>query len=355
MPLDEPRWWYGPDGALDPVARLLSPAGNLYGRIAERRFRGCKPYRAMVPVICIGNFTAGGTGKTPLALLVGEHLTASGERPVFLTRGYRGKQTGPVWLEAARHGAEAAGDEPLLLARAGPVMIARDRLAGAKAIEQSSVPATVIVMDDGLQNPLLAKDLTIAVVDGSRGLGNGRVIPAGPLRAPLGFQLGLVEGIVVNGRGPSGDEAPILRMLKREFHGPVLEASAVPAGDVSWLRDVEVLAYAGIANPERFFSLLGRLGARVVDKASFADHHAFSETDAEDLLRRASARGATLVTTEKDHVRLAGQSGRRGTLYGASRTLPIRLEFDDRELTRLTALIDAALKTQRSRVASSQR
>lgn len=344
MPLEEPSWWYDPAGRSSARARLLAPLGDLAGHLAVRRYQRTSPYRSRLPVICVGNFTAGGTGKTPLSLHIAEHLKSAGESPVYLTRGYGGTRPGPVWLDAARDTARDVGDEPLLLARQASVMISRDRRKGALAIEQGARSASVIVMDDGLQNPALAKDLTLAVVDGVRGLGNGRVIPAGPLRAPLDFQLGLIDGIVVNG----GGEAPaVLEELKRYFHGPVLHASAVAAGETRWIEDRPLVAFAGIANPVRFFSLVERLGGRISERIVFADHHAFSEADAKRILRRASAHGAALVTTEKDWVRLTGSGGARLALREAARTLPIRLTFDAAQTSRLASLLDGALSRVR--------
>ena len=292
MPFDEPGWWYGAD---DRRARWLAPAARLWSRVAIARHARQHPYRSRLPVICIGNFTAGGTGKTPLALHIAALLKNAGENPVLLTRGYGGRLAGPLWVEPGRQDASDVGDEPLLLARTAPVMLARDRRRGALAIEAEenvggAGPASVIVMDDGLQNPALAKDLAIALVDGMRGVGNGLVMPAGPLRAPLEFQLGLVDAIVVTRRpgaadpvtqaaqattpttpptttatdaqpglsgqsaksGKSGEPAEppasamdpttapiagprVLASLRQGFPGPVLSAAQSPVGDTSWL------------------------------------------------------------------------------------------------------------------------
>jgi tetraacyldisaccharide 4'-kinase len=235
------------------ASTLLAPFGDLAAFLAESRFKSRQPYRSRLPVICVGNFTAGGTGKTPLALFIMDYLKGRGESPVCLTRGYGGRAAGPAWVDPATHTAREVGDEPLLLARAGPVLVARDRTAGVKAIESGGAPASLIVMDDGMQNPAIAKDLVIAVVDGERGLGNGRVIPAGPLRARLEFQTGLADCIVVNGRGgETGSQGRVLESLKRSFPGPVLAARAEPAADTSWLGAAPVVAYAGIGHPERF-------------------------------------------------------------------------------------------------------
>lgn len=350
MPLKEPGWWYRADGG-GLAVRLLRPAARAYGAIAEARFRRHQPYRSSLPVICIGNFTAGGTGKTPLTRLVLEHLISLGERPVCLSRGYGGSLAGPVWVEPGRHRADEVGDEPLLLARSAPVVVSRDRVQGAQAIEAAEPKATVIVMDDGLQNPSLAKDLSIAVVDANRGMGNGHVIPAGPLRAPLRFQIGLVDCIVVNGRSepqPAGDET-VLERLKRRFPGPVLRAEPQPDGDVTALAGAKVAAFAGIANPRRFFRLLGDIGAEIVHTASFADHHEITDAEAEALMAAARRLDAKLITTEKDAARLAGASGARGRLRDSSLTLPIKTVFLERDAMRLDALLHPELRAPKVR------
>jgi tetraacyldisaccharide 4'-kinase len=354
--LDEPGWWYGAGRREELVARILAPLGELYGSVLESRFKGHGPYTSRLPVICIGNFTAGGTGKTPLALFVMGYLESLGEHPVCLTRGYGGSAAGPAWVARGKSTAREVGDEPLLLARAGPTLVARDRKAGAQLIEEAQVPASVIVMDDGMQNPELKKDLVLAVVDGSRGLANGRVIPAGPLRAPLDFQAGLVDCVVVN--GPGGDSAAeesIIDRLKRTFPGPVLAADVAPFGDVAWLRSAPVVAYAGIGNPDRFFHLLAELGADIIARKPYADHHAFSQADAAALLAEAWSNGAQLVTTEKDLARLEGAAGKCVELCAASRALAIRLKFEERDLIRLTSLIDATLKAKGQGKAADQR
>ncbi len=244
----------------------------------------------------------------------------------------------------------------MLLARAAPTLVARDRRAGAEAIEREERGHTVIVMDDGMQNPSLAKSLVIALVDGKRGLGNGRVIPAGPLRAPLEFQFGLVDCIVVNEPaaadrdGGTTQPGSVREALRRDFPGPVLVARTEPTGEVGWLTQQPVLAYAGIGNPGRFFDMLAGLGASLVARVDLGDHHVYSEIDAVRLLERAREAGAQLVTTEKDMVRLAGATGTRAhgacaELAAASRAVPIRLVFDDRDKSRLLSLVAAALKT----------
>ena len=200
---------------------LLSPAAWVYGRMAQRRFERRTPYASRLPIVCIGNFTAGGTGKTPLTQAVVRLLQDRGIRPVVLSRGYGGSIKDATVVDAAHHRAAEVGDEPLLLAQGVPVVIARDRRAGVQLIEGGGIPADVVIMDDGLQNPSVRKNLVVALVDGGRGVGNGAVIPAGPLRAPLEFQLGLADAIVVNGRSAvAGAERNVLDQLRRRFPGP---------------------------------------------------------------------------------------------------------------------------------------
>lgn len=343
MRLDEPRWWYAPPG--DLRARLLTPVAHLYGWIAERRYRRAVPYRARPAVVCIGNFTAGGTGKTPLSLLIAEAAGARGLEPAFLTRGFGGRAAGPLRVEPGKTGAGLVGDEPLLLARVAPTVVARDRTAGIRAIEETLPATRLVIMDDGLQNGSLAKDLTIAVVDGMRGIGNGEVIPAGPLRAPIGFQLDLVDAIVVNGP-PGQEEAPgsVLNRLRRQFQGPVLAATVAAAADTSWLGGTPVVAFAGIGHPERFFATLRDLGATVVAQHAFPDHHTYSATDSRRLVAEAARKQAILVTTEKDLVRLDATDTDVRTLAAATRALPIRLDFVERDLMRLMALVDGVIE-----------
>ena len=341
MPLSEPGWWYR-DG-LAWQAALLAPLGWLYGRAAQARYQRALPYRSRYPVICIGNFTAGGTGKTPMALGVASILRDLGRTPVFLSRGYGGTLNGPIFIDATRHTAASVGDEPLLLAQSAPAVVARDRAAGAQFIERAAVSGTVIVMDDGLQNPSLVKDLTIAVIDGQRGLGNLGVIPAGPLRAPLAFQTALANALVING-GNETQHFPGLAALRQTYSGPLLAAQTQVAANARPLKDKKVVGYAGIANPGRFFRALETQGAIVCDRMAFRDHHVFSPTDCERLLTSAAAHGASLITTQKDFARLQGRpEPPLQRLRSASQTLDIELVLAGKDPGILRELIAAAL------------
>lgn len=342
MRLDEPAWWY-PPGKAPAIVRVLRPASMLYGWAVARRFRRVQPYRSLLPVICVGNLTAGGTGKTPLAIHIGQALIDMGERPVFLTRGYGGRNKGPHLVDTRSDDAGDVGDEALLLANVAPTVVARDRAAGAQAIE-STLSSSIIIMDDGLQNPLLHKDLTIALVDARRGIGNGEVLPAGPLRAPLQLQLALVDAIMVN-RPPGHHDGTGLEWLSGDFAGPILTATPEPNGDVAWIRNARLVAFAGIGHPDRFFRLLSEIGGNVVATVPLPDHHAFRAKDAEQILALAGSLDAIAVTTEKDYVRLGTGSGPLAQLRDRSRTLRIRLALDQASTTKLDALLRSALRT----------
>ncbi len=312
-------WWHEP-GAL---SALLSPLGALYGAVTAQRLKQAG-YRAKVPVICIGNPTLGGAGKTPTAIAAGEILKTNGRRPYFLTRGYGGSESGPLLSDPSKHSARDIGDEALLLAAVAPTVVASDRAAGAKFAEENG--ADVIVMDDGFQNPSLTKDFSILVIDGAKGLGNARVFPAGPLRAPLSVQLSRAHAIFVIGEGEAGSAAAEhgksagLEVLRAKF--------AADAGAASQLKGRRVLAFAGIGDPEKFFRSLEAAGAEVSLKRSLPDHHRFSAREANELIGEAAKKGLILVTTEKDRARMQRDEA-LANLRAKSLTLPVKLAFDD--------------------------
>ena len=326
----EPGWWYRHGSAME---RALAPFAAIYGHVATQRLTRGTPYRSRLPVVCVGNFTAGGSGKTPFTAMLAERLIARGERPAILSRGYGGSERGPHWVHRQADISARVGDEPLLLARIAPVMVSRDRKAGAIAIEAAGAH-TVILMDDGLQNPALVKDLSFAVIDGARLLGNRAVIPAGPLRAPLDVQLPLVQAIVYNGpvSGHFEDELG----WRREI--PALHASLTTTG--VWLGGQRLVAYAGIGNPDRFFDTARALGATLVEAVAFPDHARFTDNDATRLLETAARHGASLITTEKDQVRLAG-STKLEALAAASAVLPVRMALASGDEGVLDGLLDS--------------
>lgn len=308
-------WWDKPGLA----ANLFSPLAAIYGAIAARRLVQSGA-RAGVPVICIGNPTVGGAGKTPAALAVGRLLIAAGETPVFLTRGYGGRLAGPVLVEPA-HTALQVGDEPLLLGRVAPTVVAENRVAGAALAKQQG--ATAIVMDDGFQNPALEKDLSILVIDARRGIGNGYVLPAGPLRAPLDPQLALAGALLVVGEGGLPFAAP---------DGlPVFHATLEPDRDaIAGLAGSKVLAFAGIGDPDKFFATLAAAGIDAPERRAFGDHHAYTAKEARALLNDARRHKLTLLTTEKDMARMQTDPA-LAELTGATRTLSVTLAVKEME------------------------
>lgn len=341
MSLDEPDWWYPePNRRESAWPGLLSPVSRIVAAVARKRLSRVAGYVSHLPVICVGNLTVGGTGKTPMTRVIAELLMSRGERPVVLSRGYGGRLSGPVAVDPAHHQARDVGDEPLLLARWVPVVISKDRRQGARFIERMAIAPTVILMDDGLQNPELKQDLSIALVDARRGLGNGRVLPAGPLRADIADQAPRIGVIVVTGETDPMRTTPGLDHLRHEVGGAaVLASRVVTEGDTHWLYDEPVIAYAGIANPGRFFALLKSRHAKVLEEVSFPDHKPFTARDAKSLLERAKSRSATLVTTEKDLARLANTRGPLADLAAASRTVPIAITLPEFDRVRLETLL----------------
>jgi tetraacyldisaccharide 4'-kinase len=314
-----PSFWWREPGL---EAALLAPVAAVYGAIASHRLAR-RGQRADVPVVCVGNPTLGGAGKTPTALAVAGLLAGRGERPVFLTRGYGGRLAGPVRVDPAAHRAEDVGDEPLLLARAFPTIVARERVAGAHVAQAAG--ASVVVMDDGFQNPSLVKDAAILVIDSERGIGNGRVCPAGPLRAPFDVQLARAHAVVVVGeRGnASGAARSAEAAAIPVFHGRLLPDRAAAAR----LAGKRVLAFAGIADPDKFFRTLAGAGIAAPLRRGFPDHHRYTAAEASRLLAEADVSGLSLVSTEKDVVRLNGE-GALAELRARVESLPVTLAFD---------------------------
>ena len=335
-----PEFWWRPPGI---VARLLRPPAALYGAIAARRMEQ-QGTRSALPVLCVGNFVVGGSGKTPFAIAIAERLVELGERPAFLTRGYGGALPGPIVVEPATHAPSEVGDEALLLASRAMTVVARSRPDGAKLIERSA--ASVIVMDDGLQNPSLCKDLAFAVVDTQTGLGNGLCIPAGPLRAPLSDQWRFVQALVLV--GPATGIAKLLGQEARRRDLSVIAANLVPDGSVAaQFVGRRVVAFAGIGRPDKFFATLRSIGAVVVGEHSFPDHHRFSTRELAALGAQAMEAQATLVTTEKDFARIGAPPA---DMLPGLRALPVHARIENgHELDRL---LERALASHRRQLQS---
>jgi len=334
----DPAFWWADHS---PAATLLAPVGTLYGAIAARRM--ARPGRkAPVPVICVGNFTLGGAGKTPTSIALARLLSESGHCPFFLSRGYGGRVAGPVQVE--HQCAFEVGDEPLLLRRVAPTIVAHDRPAGAQAAAKAG--ADTIVMDDGLQNPSVEKDLAIAVIDGRRGIGNGRIFPAGPLRAPLEAQLDHIDAVLVVGSVRRAAERVIDFAQRRGL--PVLHGELRPAPDaVAALAGKPVLAFAGIADPEKFFATLEAHGIPTVIRKPFPDHHRYAVDEMAVLVACAQRESLTLVTTEKDMVRLRGEPG-AADLIARSTVLPVTLAF--RDTSAVEAMLHDVIGSKRTSV-----
>ena len=315
----EPGFWHGP-ASLN--AHLLKPLAALYGAVAARRLQR-RGLNAGIPVLCVGNYHVGGAGKTPTVLALAKLLRELGETPVVLSRGYGGKLRGPVRVDPVRHAASDVGDEPLMLAAALPVVVSRKRADGVPLARAQG--ATVILMDDGFQSPAIVKDASLIVIDSARGIGNGQVFPAGPLRAPLRPQLARTDALIVVGNGSAAEtvSAEIAAQGK-----PVLSAHLKPDdAQVAQLRGKRVLAFAGIGDPTRFFNTLRASGIDVAGQRAFADHHPYSQAEIESLIAEAKRDGLTLVTTEKDLARLRDWSQQIVPF-------PVTLEFDDPALLR---------------------
>ena len=305
-----PDFWSGRDFLSRLIVALLTPIGWIYGWSVRYRAGHTASYRAAAKVVCVGNLTAGGTGKTPIALAIARALIARGKNPVFLTRGYGGKVKGPAFV-AADDRATHVGDEPLLLAAVAPVIVSADRAAGARLAEEHGFD--VIIMDDGHQNFSLAKDLSLIVVDAETGFGNNRVLPAGPLREPVAQGLARADAVIVSGTGnpPLGGFAkPIVRVHLVQDRNALREGA-------------RVIAFAGIGRPAKFFASLAALGVEIVEQRPYGDHHAYTQAEIARLKARARAEHALLVTTEKDFVRLT-PAEREGIV-----AVPVHSAFDD--------------------------
>lgn len=332
-----PDFWWKP--GLSITALLLSPVGWLYGFISGRRMLARPRVRSSLPVVCIGNFVVGGTGKTPFSIELAYRLKEEGLRPGFLLRGYGGTEKGPVLVDPQEHDAAQVGDEALLLTQHGPTVVSADRPAGAGLAEKQ--PIDVLLMDDGFQNPHLARDLSLVLIDCSVGFGNGLCLPAGPLRAPARKQILKTDCLVLVGEGNAADEAVHLAGRKAL---PVLHAHLQPQVNDE-LEGRKLFAFAGIGRPAKFFASLKDLGYQVKRTREFPDHHAYSEADVRALLTEAEEDGLQLVTTSKDMVRLMTSDGELfHWIASSAAVLEIRMDIDDED--RLMGMIREKLRSR---------
>lgn len=278
-----------------PMTRLLlTPVAAAYSWAGKRRIERTMPEETGLPVVCIGNLTLGGAGKTPVTAAVRRWFEANGKRAASLSRGYRGSEEGPLRVDSGKHTVKDVGDEPLMLAALGEAWVSKDRVAGAKAMKAAGVE--VVVMDDGHQNPTLKKTLSIVVIDAAAPFGSRHVFPKGPLREPVERGLKRADAVILMGDGDKPEELA-------GFAGPVLRARLTPLANPP---PGKYVAFAGIGRPERFFDGLQKMDGIVLEEAvPYPDHHMFEKSDLNFLMKLAAEREAQLVTTDKDHVRLS--------------------------------------------------
>lgn len=332
-----PFWWEKPDWR----AWGLWPASAIYGAVAGRQMRRAPRVKVAAPVLCIGNFTVGGTGKTPVAIAMAKAFQARGMTPGILSRGHGGSFGKPHLVDINHDIARHVGDEPLLLAAAAPVAVSPDRQAGARLLLDQGCDA--LIMDDGFQSARIYIDFALLVVDAARGVGNGHVIPGGPLRAGLVEQLRVTDAVLKMGRGTAGD--PVIRKAARAGRA-VFEAHTrlVPGQGFAGRR---FLAFAGIGNNAKFFDTVREAGGELAGARSFPDHHAYAEDELADLQRSAAELDATLITTAKDAARLRGWSPESSRFLEATEVVEVETAFDNPAAP--DRIIDATLTAYKQR------
>ena len=320
MVSEAPPFWWGKAGW---QAWALWPFSALYGAVATRRLRNAPREKVAAPVLCVGNLTVGGSGKTPVAIALARHAAAMGLKPGILSRGHGGSVSGPPHLvdpdhDSARH----VGDEPMLLARAAPVAVSSDRAAGARALIAGG--CDFLIMDDGFQSARIHIDYALIVVDARRGIGNGHIVPGGPMRAGLTEQMRHTDAVLKLGDGDGANR--VLRQAARA--GRAFFEAHVRAFAPEGVAGSRCLAFAGIGDPGKFFDTVAALGGEVAVERSFGDHHFYTEFDAQDLLSTADAQGLQLVTTAKDAVRLNHGADALGELKRRAKVVEIEAVFD---------------------------
>ncbi|WP_306261651.1 tetraacyldisaccharide 4'-kinase [Pararhizobium sp. IMCC21322] len=323
MDLTAPEFWW--QRTPTRSARVLSPAGAIYGWLTARRMSRAPRGKADIPVLCVGNLVVGGAGKTPTTLSLVSDLIKLGHKPGILLRGYGGTEKGPLLVKSA-HNAGQVGDEALLYANVVPTVVCADRVAGARLLGKTDVD--VILMDDGFQNPSLHKDVSLIVVDTQTAWGNGLSCPAGPLRAPVNSQLKTASAIIALGDGARRGE---IEDAANRHDLPIYRGEIVPVHISEDMVGRRFIAYSGIGRPDKFFESLTNANLEAVERFSFPDHHAFTEQDAEKILSRCRSLDAMPITTEKDFVRLlsAPEHTFAAELRQVTKVLKIQIEWQN--------------------------
>ena len=328
MPLKTPKFWSG----LNWQSMLLFPVSYIWRLGHYWRQKNAKPKKIKIPIICVGNLTVGGSGKTPVVITLCRFLSGIGKSPSVLTRGFGGNKKGPIFVDTNLHQSLDVGDEPLMMAQTMNVCVSRNRPLGANYIIADK-KADCIVMDDGLQNPTLEKDLKLAVFDGKFGIGNGFLLPAGPMRERLEDGLRSVDMVIFNGE----DETDLA--LKIPSNIPIFIGELRPDDEIiEEFKNRSVYGFAGIGNPSRFFKTLNNIEANIVGEAHFADHHPYTDTDMTQLYAEANQLGAELVTTQKDWMRLP--AGWRDSVL----TVPVRLHFSAADSIKIVSYLETTFK-----------
>ncbi len=313
-----PFWWEKADWR----AWALWPISHVYGRVARHRIDHARRTPVPLPVLCIGNLTVGGAGKTPVAISMAAAAVEAGRKPGFLSRGYGGSMGHPVLVDPDSDTARHVGDEPLLLAAHAPVAVSPDRAAGAALLAEKG--CDFLIMDDGFQSARIAIDHALIVVDGRRGIGNGHVIPGGPMRAPLVDQLRHADAVLIVGEGDGGDL--IVRRAARAAK-PVHHARTRPVNK-DHFAGKGFLAFAGIGDPEKFYDSLEQAGGWVSIARSFGDHFLYSDDDLTEMMDTASASSLEIATTAKDAARLRNGSKIAAEMLEKAHVLDIEMEFE---------------------------
>jgi tetraacyldisaccharide 4'-kinase len=319
--MQTPKFWYNQKSSA--LSTLLAPLGQTYGLTHTLIQKFIRPWQAPIPVICVGNLVAGGHGKTPAALSIGNILKSNSKTVHFISRGYKGSLSGPLLVDPKLHTANEVGDEPLLLSEIAPTWIGANR--EASIILAHKMGAEIIIMDDGFQNPSVKKDLSIIVIDGEVGFGNGRLIPAGPLREDIAIGLSRASAVIIIGEDKLDLKSTLSNFATYPVQEPlkVITAQLKPIDNPQLLSKKKVLAFTGIGRPEKFFNTLTKMDCNIVGTKKFSDHHQYTKKEIARLHKIADIENAQLITTSKDYVRLTTLQQKNIVV------LPVILDWED--------------------------